>query len=125
MKLKPEGIAISKYRRYIETALQHSGGTHSYEDVVRLVREKKLQFWAGPSSCVITELIDFPQKRVAFVFLAGGNLGEIERMGPALCEWAKQQGCVGVHFAGRPGWERTFLTRTGWTKSAVLFEKVL
>jgi hypothetical protein len=114
---------ISRYKRYIEEALAYTGGTHSYDDVVSLVASGALQFWPGPNAVILTEIIDYPQKRIGHVFLAAGKLAEIEAMTPTIIAWSKTQGCVGAQMWGRRGWERTFLTRTGWSPSLVLFRK--
>lgn len=114
---------ISRYKRYIEAALEHDNGGYLYEDVERLVAEGEFQLWPGAHSVIITQIINFPRKRIAHVFLAAGNLAEIERMTPALEAWSKEKGCVGVEMIGRRGWERTFLSRSGYKSQAVLYTK--
>ena len=106
---------IEQYRCYIEAALAYSYGTHTYEDVARMVQEGSLQFWPGVASVILTEIIEHPRRRVLNVFLAGGKLDEIERMIPPLQDWARSRGCTLAVFAGRQGWERTFLAKDGWT----------
>ena len=116
---------ISAYRGYIEAALAHGDGSYTFEDIAQLVAEGKLQFWPGVASVIITEIIEHPRRRALNIFLAGGNLPEIEAMVPLLQEWAKTHACTDAFFTGRAGWERTFLSRTGWIKTAVVFRKVL
>jgi hypothetical protein len=109
------------YRALIESALVHTGGTHTFEDVAALVASGDMRCWPAPHSIILTEIITYPRKRIGHVFLAAGNLAEIEAMTPVIIAWSKTQGCVGAQMWGRKGWERTFLTRTGWTPSLVLF----
>lgn len=116
---------ISAYRRYIESALVYTPGTHTYDDVVAMVAAGKAQFWPGPASVIITEIVDYPQKRVLNIFLAAGTLSELEAMSSALQDWAVTQGCQAVFLTGRRGWERTFLARTGWEPKLVMFVKEL
>ena len=121
----PKADDISAYRQYIEGALAYAGGSHTYDDVRELVEQGRLQFWPGVHSAVVTEIIESPRTRLLNIFLAGGNLAEIEAMAPGILEWGKQQGCSSAVFTGRKGWERTFLMRTGWAPSLVVFEKKL
>lgn len=117
---------ISVHRCYIEAALKYADGSHMFEDVAAAVAAGRMQYWPGPSSAIITEILDYPQYKALNFFLAGGNLPELERMTPLILEWGKAQGCKKALFAGRRGWERTFLTRSGWGVSdLVVLEKAI
>jgi hypothetical protein len=119
-------IDISARRSYIEAALEYADGSHSFQDICDAVAAGKMQFWPGPASAVITEILESPRQRSLNFFLAGGNLAELEMMTPTILEWGRRQGCIRATFYGRPGWERTFLTRTGWAPARmVVFEKEL
>ena len=117
MTEKTPTVDILTYRRYIEAALEYAGGSHTFEDVVEQVAAGKLQFWPGVESAVVTGIIDEPQYRALNIFLAGGNLAELERMTPLILQWGRERGCRKAMFFGRPGWERSYLTRAGWTLS--------
>lgn len=118
---------IQHYRRQIEAALSYTGGTHTFDDIVAGVNEGRFQFWPGPDSVIVTEMAEYPQHRALHFFLAGGNLPELEAMTPAILDWGKEQGCTMATLAGRRGWDRTFLTRTGWSirQELVVLEKSL
>lgn len=120
---------LSRYRRYIESALAFNGGTHTYEDVAEMIAAGRAMLWSGPASVAVTEIIQFPQKKVLHVFLAGGEapgaLAEMEKILPIILDWAKSQGCQTATFAGRKGWEKTFLARTGWDFPTVMAMKEL
>lgn len=118
--------AIDQYRGLIESALAYGNGTHAFEDVVAEVEAGTAQSWFGPNSCVITQLDDTPQKRVLHFFLASGVMAELEAMVPGILEWGKEQGCVSARFCGRKGWERSFLSATGWANSGhIIMERDL
>lgn len=106
---------IQNYRTQIEDALQYSGGTHNFDDIVHGVERGDFQFWYGPGTALVTEVIQFPQKKVFSIFLAGGNLAEIEAMAPTILSWGRSQGCTSMVFIGRKGWQRCFLKQQGWT----------
>lgn len=118
---------ISGYRQYIEPALAYTGEAVTWDDIVEGVSAGTLQFWPGARSAIITEIaapVRAP-KRLQVLF-AGGDLTDIESLAPAVEAWARAQGCRVLHLYGRPGWERSFLTRdAGWTKKLVVLEKEL
>lgn len=116
---------IAEARSHIEAALQHSGGTHSFEDIVAGVTVGVMQFWPGPNSAIVTEIQEYPQKRVLHYFLAGGNLAELQRMLPTIEAWGREHGCTMATLAGRMGWQRTFLQHEGWTARLVVMSKEL
>lgn len=118
--------SLEDFRPQIEAALRHAGGTHTFDDVRDQVQAGRLKFWAGPQSVVITEIIQYPRKRILNFFLAGGNMAELQAMYPHLIEWGRAQGCSGAVITGRRGWARSFLTRNeGWNETLVVLEREL
>lgn len=116
---------LEHFRSYIKAALEHSHGSHTFEDVVDAVAAGQLQFWPGKESVILTELIAYPQYKQLHFFVAGGNLAELMAMVPLVEEWGKSQGCTRASLVGRKGWERTFLSRTGWGQALIVMEKQL
>jgi hypothetical protein len=117
-------VGIDELRDKVEAALREGGGTHSYDDVLAGIRSDRYQWWPGLKSFVVTEIMDYPQKRVCHVFLAGGELEEIRAIRTWIEQWAKQIGCTSATIYGRPGWERE-LKGEGWQRTAVCLEKSL
>lgn len=119
--------SIEEAREEIERALYYTGGTHAFEDVRDAVSAGSLQFWPGPRSAVITEIIVAPRKKLLNFFLAGGDIHELEGMYPAIEAWGRAQGCTEAMFTGRPGWARSFLTKgQGWKRAKLeVFQKAL
>ena len=97
---------IEANRKHIEAALDHGGNTHTFEDVARMICEGKLQIWPGPKGCAVTEVIEYPRKKVLHCFLAGGELDQILDMIDSAIEWGKTQGCESLTLSGRMGWGR-------------------
>lgn len=116
---------IAQYREQIEAALVYSGHSHTFADVAEMVAANRAQFWAGPASVIVTQVVQEPQHKVLHFFLAGGNLAELEQMTPFVEAWGKEQGCVRASLIGRKGWDRTFLSRQGWHNGMVVLEKDL
>lgn len=119
-------LALPAYRGHIEDALVYADATHTYDDVVSMVAAGRAQFWPGPASCIVTEIIDYPRKRVLNLFLAGGTLAELEAMLPFVLDWGRSQGCQSAAFIGRRGWLRSFATTAGFREAPLtLMEKSL
>lgn len=119
-------IPISAARALIESALVRDGYSYTYEDVVKAVDEDRMQYWAGPNSVIVTEIVEYPQRKSIHFFLAAGNLGELEPMVPIIESWGKSKGCTAATMTGRKGWERvTFLKRGGWKSQMVVMQKEL
>tara|TARA_R100001377_G_C3112974_1_gene83266 strand:+ start:56 stop:415 length:360 start_codon:yes stop_codon:yes gene_type:complete len=114
---------LERCKVWIESALEYSGNTHIYEDIVTAVIEGKMQLWPAENSCWVTEITVYPRKKVLHVFLAGGNLDEILDMHDSVVQWAKEQGCEGMTLTGRKGWVKA-LQHNGWKpQQLMLLEK--
>jgi len=107
---------------WLEAALKYAGGTHTLEDVVEAVAEGKMQFWPAPRGCAVTELIQFPRKKVLHVFLAGGEMDQIIDMDSSAVEFARINGCTGMSIAGRKGWSKV-LRHKGYKESYTVLGK--
>ena len=109
---------------WIEDALEYSGGTHVFADIVAGCVSGNMQLWPAERACMVTELVVFPQKKVVNVFLAGGDLDQIEDMQESIAQWARQQGCTAATISGRPGWTKV-LKSTGWKPLHVTLSREL
>ena len=94
------------YRILIDSALAYASDTHRFEDIVKGVEQERFLFWPGKESCLITELVQLPRKRVFHVFLAAGNLEEIKSMDSSLVTYAKALKCHAITLSGRRGWKK-------------------
>lgn len=119
-------MELQEYKFQIEAALEHTGGTHVFEDVQTAVEKGELQFWPGLNSVILTEIQDTPQQRILNFFLAGGNSVELEAMLPLVEQWGKSIGATRATLYGRKGWGKSFLTKSqGYKESLVVLEKTL
>ncbi len=108
---------------YIAAGLEYAEGTHSLDDVFLSVMTGQRQFWPGERSAIVTEVNDFPQKKVLHFFVAGGELEELNRMQQAIEVWAREQGCTRITLAGRRGWLRSFLRDEGYKPKWTVMSK--
>ena len=105
---------LERLRQHVEAALEYSGGTHHFDDVLDMVRDSRLQVWPATGSIVLTEIIVYPRLKNLHYFLAGGDLDELSRMRPIIESWGKSVGCTRVTLAGRRGWAKTFFQDEGY-----------
>lgn len=118
----PSLVDIARARPLIEAALEYTHGATDFYDVRRAIIEGKMQMWLGVKSVAITEITG----PVLHIFLVAGDINEIEAQYPIVEAWAKQHGCTSAVCTGRPGWERSFLTkRAGWTPELRVYHKAL
>lgn len=104
---------VARCRPWIEAALEYSGGTHDFSDIVQGLIEQKMQLWPAPKGCIVTEIVVYPKKKMLHVFLGGGELEQLLDMHSDVIEWAKGQGCSGMTITGRHGWKKP-LAAHGW-----------
>ena len=113
---------LERCRPWIEAALEYSGGTHEFEDIVKNIAESKMQLWPAERGCIVTEIVVYPRKKVINIFLAGGELDQILDMDEDVKAWAKEHGCTGATMAGRLGWKKP-LASLGWEFHLASFAK--
>ena len=116
---------LERLRQHVEAALEYSGGTHQFEDVLEMVAKNQLQVWPATQSIVLTEIIVYPRLKNLHYFLAGGDLDELSRMRPMIESWGKSLGCTRVSLAGRRGWAKTFLKDEGYSPQWTVLAKQL
>jgi len=119
-----ETVGLDQLQDKVEAALREGGDTHSPADILAGIQSGRYQWWPGLESFVVTEIMDYPLKRVCHVFLAGGKLEEIRNIRTWVEEWARSVGCTAATIYGRAGWERE-LQGEGWHRTAVCLEKAL
>lgn len=104
---------LIRCRAWIEAALEYSGGTHNFADIVQGIHSNKMQLWPSAKGCIVTEIVVYPRKKLINIFLGGGELNQILDMHSDVISWAKQQGCSGMTMTGRLGWKKP-LAEYGW-----------
>jgi hypothetical protein len=109
---------LNRCRKWIEDALEYSGGTHDFDDIYQGVMRGLFQFWPREDACAVTEILNYPKKKVLHIFLAGGNMETIVGMDKDAEELAKRRGCDSISIAGRKGWQKV-LSSNGYEPSFI------
>lgn len=100
-------------------ALERGGNTHSLEDVLYQIMSGDAQIWTNESACIVTEVLQFPEKRVLHFWLATGEFEAVRRLGnEVVIPWGRSVGCDHATITGRKGWERA-LREEGWSLVSV------
>lgn len=115
---------MERWRKHIDRALAHSGGTHTFKDIRDSVILGRMQLWENSDSMAITEIIVYPRKKTLHIFLASGTMDGVQAMLASAEEWGRQQGCEAVTFAGRRGWRRV-MDKRGFKETLTVMEKGL
>lgn len=113
---------LYRCRPWIEAALERADGTHTLNDVIENIFKGSMQFWPAPKGCAITEIIQYPRKKVLHVFLAGGEMEQIVDMDGSAVQFARANGCSGMSIAGRKGWARV-LKEKGYQETFTVLTK--
>ena len=101
LSLRPEWVRCS---RWIQDALEYAHGSHTLEDVYDAVVRGDAQFWPAEDVGLVTEIVEYPQRRTLRFWLAGGNLETLEWLEAEIIEWSKPWGCKACEIVGRRGW---------------------
>lgn len=105
--------------KWLRSAIERGGDTHTFQDVMRKIFAGDFQLWLGPEGAAVTQVIDFPQKRVIHVLYAGGKMGQIIDFQESAAAWGKAIGCSEMTLSGRFGWQRV-LDKHGWKPQTVV-----
>lgn len=91
---------------WIADALEYAHGSHTLDDILELVKSGDAQFWPAKDAGLVTEIIDYPQRRTLRFWLAGGNLETLRALEEQAIEWSKAWNCQACEIIGRRGWVR-------------------
>lgn len=116
---------LERARHFLEPALEYTRGTHTFSDVARDLDTGRAQLWDTDRAAAVTQVLLSPRRKTCHLFLAGGELAELERILTAIEKWAKIEGCDQMTLAGRPGWTKTFLRDRGYSAAWVTMQKEL
>lgn len=104
-------------------ALRRSGDTHRAADILDILRSNDNAFWlATPESFLLSEVIDYPCKRVMNMSLAGGRLEDMLQFERTMVAFAMRAGCGEAQVQGREGWQKVL---PGYHRNGVMLRKML
>jgi len=108
----------------LQRALDRGQGQFTLGDIKDRVMEGELQLWHGEGYAAVTEVLNYPQRRVVLVHLAGGDLAPLVEAEGDLVKFARAVEATGIEIIGRKGWVKALRDR-GYQETAVhLFKEV-
>lgn len=111
---------LVRCRGWIEASLACADGTHTFDDVAAGVLSGRFMLWPRERCCAVLEVLEYPRSRELNVFLAGGELEQIQASQEELFEIARNCGAQAVTMTGRRGWVRAL---PGWQEQHVVLRK--
>lgn len=111
-----------KYREMILSALAHTDGLATEEDVIDGIVNGQNVMIPGEKSIVIVQIVNFRGKIMMRIFIVSGDLDELKILRPKVEQVAQEFGCSGIYVDGRFGWERLG-SEHGYKKMGVILRK--
>jgi hypothetical protein len=118
-KLGPDEL-----QRRLQRALKTAGDTYALEDILEKIDAGLMQAWRQGESIAVTEVMTAPRKKYLNIFLAVGDLAEIEIIRQQIERFAREQGCSFIQATGRGGWVRYAATQ-GYAAVQTIYRKEL
>lgn len=124
---------VSPLIKYLQKSEDWTKGRSSVDDIVRFVLTGQMQLWVVFNSedqaihgYVITEIKQYPQSKMFVIQYCAMEPNHMKYVDEVMHEtadrFARDAGCAGIEFFGRPGWE-PHVKKRGYTVKTVVFEK--
>lgn len=107
----------------LQKVLGYQGGLYSLDSILQRIADGRMQSWSANETWVVTEVIEYPLKKVVNIFLVVGDLRDALAFEPQIEEFARSVGADMVTAYGRPGWEKVL--PQGWKQGFAMFSKEL
>ena len=105
-----------------DKALRIGGNTHTRQDIADGIKTGRFQYFGDDRCCVVTEIVDYPQKRTCHLFIAAGDLQRLfDVYLPMVKRFAREHGCVALTSVSRKGFLKRF-PAVGFKPKCVTFE---
>ena len=116
---------------YLAESEKWSKGRSSIDDILRFVLNQQMQLWVIHEENtiyghVITEIKEYPRCKMLVVQYCAAEPDHMQyvddEMFDLLDRFAKDAGCSGVEFVGRPGWRKQ-AEKYGFEVRSVMYQK--
>jgi hypothetical protein len=116
---------------YLKESQDWTRGRATVDDILRMVLNGQMQLWVVYQDGivyghVVTEIKQYPQCNmltIQYCAMQTGTLEQIEdKMHETAERFARDAGCKGIEFVGRPGWRRTG-NMYGYSVQSVMYQK--
>lgn len=116
---------------YLATSEEWTHGRAKVDDILRFILTGQMQLWVGHEDNeiyghVITEVKAYPRCKMLVIQYCAGEANHMQyvedQMYDLLDRFAKDAGCAGIEFVGRPGWRKSAGSH-GYTVQSVTYQK--
>lgn len=116
---------------HLNESAQRTRGRATTDDILQMVLSGQMQLWAVHDEQkifghMITEIKVYPRCKVFAVQYCAMQPGTLEHaddaMQDVIAKVAKDAGCAGIEFVGRPGWRDT-AKKYGYEVQSVMYQK--
>lgn len=107
------------YRAELDAMLAESGGFYTFEDIMECIRTGQMQSFAKGDTWVVTQINEFPRKRVVEIVYVVGELSMLPVLEAEVIQFAHGVGAEMLMAAGRRGFEAKHLV--GWKATTTNF----
>lgn len=124
---------LGQLGKYLKISADLTSGRSSVDDIVRLVMVGHYTLWVVfelQTKALIgffaTEVKQYPQRKLLNIqhcVVEPQHLDEMEQVMEDYSErFARDSGCSGIEFVGRPGWRR-YSKKNGYASHAVVYQR--
>ncbi len=108
---------------WLERAIIANGAEPDKDALWRKISSQEVELWTSKNAALTTGIYfdDYGVKEIRGL-LQGGDLGEIKKIEPVVCAWAKSIGCKRATMIGRKALIRVF---SGYRQRAIMISKEL
>ena len=134
MSLIPPGMVaetIPQLLPHLKTSQEWTKGRSTVDDILRFVLNGQMQLWIGHEEGriyghVITEIKEYPRRKMLVAQYCAWEPNHMQYMEDEMFDllnrFAKDTGCSGIEFVGRPGW-RDQAKKYGFEVQSVMYQK--
>lgn len=127
------GYVIPSLIKYFDESVKWAKRRVTLDDILQFIFNGQMQLWVvfDPDNnaihgYVMTEIKEYPRKKmfvIQYCAMSPNHMRYVEENMHAKADlFAKNTGCAGIEFFGRPGWE-PHVRKHGYTVKTVVFEK--
>ena len=123
--------AIPAVLPFLQESVVWAKGRVTADDLLRFILNGHMQLWVvhegnAVHGHVMTEIKQYPQCKmltIQYCAMAPGSLELVEdEMHRVAAQFAKEAGCAGIEFIGRPGWQKT-AKKYDYAVQSVMYQK--
>jgi hypothetical protein len=116
---------------YLAESEKWSRGRASVDDILRFVLSQQMQLWVVHEENtiyghVVTEIKEYPRCKMLVVQYCAGESNHMQYVDDEIFDlldrFAKDAGCTGIEFVGRPGWRKQ-AEKYGFEVRSVMYQK--